>query len=155
MLGEFEGTMLETFAASSHFKALIHQHQDIPAIHKYRSLLEVAAKDNSRDPFTRALLKQDSAQPNSRASGEPVSTRALAALTAYYAEYFPSQPLPSWISYSKYTLGKFVYTTYTTSTTDCNISFTSGNIQRPGIIRFVVADCSSQNFFSSSNRTRL
>ena len=132
--------MLETFVASAHFKALLHRHQDIPAVQKYNLFLDIAAKDKSRDPLAGVLSPPDIFHPGTSVSpGEPLSPRALAALASYYADYFPNQGLPSFTSYSKHTLGKVTFATYISSPRDCNISFTSNNIQKPGIIRFIVA----------------
>lgn len=132
--------MLETFAASAHFKTLIEQHQDMPAVQKYHSFLEVAAKDNSRDPFAGALLQSDIPHPStSGPPGEPLSHRARTALALCHAEHSPNQPLPSYISYSKHTLGKVSFATHVSSIHNCDIAFISNNVQRPGIIRFIVA----------------
>lgn len=129
--------MLETFAASSHFKVLLHQHQDVPAVREYTSFLETAAKDRSRDPLAGALFQSDDSHPSiSDGRGEPLSHRALAALASYYADHLPTEAFES---YSKYNSGKIKFTTYVSSPRDCNIAFISNNTQRPGIIRFIVA----------------
>ena len=148
-LGQLEGTMLETFAASAHFKALVHQHQDMPAVQKYRSFLETVTKDNSRDPLARALFQPDtSCLSTSNTLGEPLSHRALAALALYFTEHSPNQVFPSYISHSQYTRGNVTFTTYVSSPRNCNIAFTSNNAQRPGIIRFIVtAKQSPQDVF--------
>ena len=141
--------MLEMFAASAHFKALLHQHQDIPSIKKYCSFLDTACRNNSRDPFAGTLLEPDPSQPRaSGVSGEPLSSRALAALVSYNAEHSPNQPLPPYISYSKHSIGKVTFTTYVSSKRNCNIAFISNNISRVGIIRFIaVAEQSPQDIF--------
>ena len=131
--------MLETFAASSHFKVLIHLHQDIPAVQKFGTFLETAAEDRSRDPLAGALFQPDISHPiTSDARGEPLSHRAVGALALYYTEHFPNQAFPSCMSYAKYTSGKVTFTTYVSSPRDCNIAFISNNTQRPGIIHFIV-----------------
>ena len=74
VLGQLEGTLLETFAASGHFKALIHQLQDIPAVHKFSSLLETATKDRSRDPLAGVVFGLDLSVSNVLdTQGEPLS----------------------------------------------------------------------------------
>lgn len=134
--------MLETFVASAQFKALIQQHQDIPAVQKFSSILELASKDKSRDPLAGALLDLDNPHPTtSRTSGEPLSHRAIAALASYHTEHFPSLVPPSYVSYSKHTVGKVTFTTSVSSQHDCNIAYTTNNTQRVGIIRFIVAAC--------------
>ena len=66
--------MLETFVASAHFKALLHWHQDIPAVQKYNSFLDIAAKDKSRDPLAGVLSPPDIFHPGTSVSpGKPLS----------------------------------------------------------------------------------
>ena len=118
--------MLETFAASVHFKVLLHQHQYMPLMKKYCSFLNIASRDKSRDPFASALLEPDTSQPSaSGVSGEPLSHQALAVLASYNVEHSPNQPLPSYISYSEHSIGKVTFTTYVSSTCNCNITFIS------------------------------
>ena len=74
VLGQLEGTLLETFTASGHFKALLHQLQDIPAVHKFGSLLETATKNRSRDPLAGVVFHLDFPVSNVLdAHGEPLS----------------------------------------------------------------------------------
>lgn len=139
VLGQLEGTLLETFAASGHLKALLHQLQDIPAAHKFGSLLETATKDRSRDPLAGVVRLDLSVSNALDEQGEPLSHRAQSALALYYTGHFPDQDLPLFISCSRYTLGKISFTTSVSSARDCNIAYTSNNAQRPGVIRFIVA----------------
>lgn len=140
VLGQLEGTLLEIFAASGHFKALLHQLQDIPAVHKFSSLLETATKDRSRDPLAGVVFGLDLSVSNVLdTQGEPLSHRAQSAVALYYAGHFPDQDLPSFISCSRCTLGKIPFTTYVTSACDCNIAYTLDNALRPGVIHFIVA----------------
>ena len=131
--------MLEAFAVSSHFKVLIHLHQDIPAVQKYGTFLETVAKDRSRDPLAGALFQPDISHPiTSDAHREPLSHRAVAALALYYMDHFPHQAFPLCMSYAKYTSGKVTFTTHVSSPRDFNITFISNNTQRPGVICFIV-----------------
>ena len=140
VLGQLEGTLLETFTASGHFKALLHQLQDIPAVHKFGSLLETATKDRSRDPLAGVVFRLDFPVSNVLdAHGEPLSHRAQSTLALYYTGHFPDQDLTLFTSCSRYTLGKISFTTYVSSAHDCNMAYTSNNAQRPGIIHFIVA----------------
>lgn len=141
--------MLETFAASVHFKVLLHQHQYMPLMKKYCSFLNIASRDKSRDPFASALLEPDTSQPSaSGVSGEPLSHQALAVLASYNAEHSPNQPLPSYISYSEHSIGKVTFTTYVSSTCNCNITFISNNIPQVGIICFIaMVEQSLQDIF--------
>lgn len=92
VLGQLKGTMLEIFAASLHFKALIHLHQDILAVQKFRMFLETVAEDRSRDPLAGALFQPDISPPiTSDACGESLSHWALGTLALYYTEHSPTR----------------------------------------------------------------
>jgi hypothetical protein len=144
--------MLETFCACVNFKSLLLQHDDIPVVQKYRTIIEQAAKDRSRDPFAGVLTSQVDVQathaqvpavtpPKRRQQGIVLSERAVNALSSIYQALFNHPLPPTPICHSKHFIGKISFTTRTESNRDCNVFFRSvvDDIVNPGIIQYIVS----------------
>jgi hypothetical protein len=140
--------MLETFCASVHFKSLIYQHEDMPIVQKYRTIIEQASKDDSYDLIAGIITSQSDVQvvasstpSNQRQQHLALSERALTALHSTHQTLFDhSIPLMP-TCHSKHVIGKVTFAICTESTRDCNIFFCSvvGDVVAPGLIQHIVS----------------
>lgn len=141
--------MLETFAASCNFKSLLQQHDDMPAVHKYLTVMEHATKDRACDAlagmFKSGHHSQKLPSHANRARSQDLSDRAMVSLNRKF-ELSDTQVCPSFISYSDYTIGKVRFATRSTNKGDSNILFRTGTGGAvPGIIQFIISLTTEQS----------
>jgi len=139
--------MLETFCASANLKSLLGQHNDMPVVRKYNSILEQAMTDHSRDVFagtTSPEFEAHTTTPSTRPKRRQqsvLSERAIDALQSMYQNHF-NRTMPSATAcHSKHAVGKVTFTTRMESKRDCNIIFRStvDNTIAPGVIQYIIS----------------
>jgi hypothetical protein len=55
--------MLQTFCAASNFKSLLLQHDDMPVIQKYQTIVDQVAKDHSHDTLAGLMTSPVNVEP--------------------------------------------------------------------------------------------
>ena len=137
--------MLRTFCAASNFKSLLLQHDDMPVIQKYRTIVDQAAKDRSRDTLAGLMTSPVDAEPlilpKRSQQRVVVSERAVHALDLMYQALFNHPLPPTRTCHLKHVIGKVSFTPHTESKCDCNIFFRSiaGDIIAPGVIQYIIS----------------